>query len=399
MLRHYADGAFSNRHLNWLNLHLGLVNFGQILRLQISGIFFLKMGLSVSQVCFLMGALIGLRFLFRTPLIYIPHKFGSKAALIIGQIMLALAFALFAYSGQPGPVLWFAILLMSAGEALYWHAVHTTFATLAEHGKFGRQLSARALFMSAGSLCAPLATGLVEQVSGWSGIYILATIVLLMSLVPLFFMPEPCPPQPIDVRKGLAVNKAGMKLFAGWGASSAIMAVIWPMIVYFQFGTVQKFAGMMATTTLISILISIFVARRIDLGKGRNVVVYGAVAYAFIVLLLAATGTDPTRIALISACLNICASSYTQPFNASLYKWAKETHDPLWFHYWSEFGWDLGNLAVLWSIGAILSFAPELNLRWTMLVILPTLLWCYAVYATDGRLLGRRRQKMEVTTE
>lgn len=393
MLRYYVDGAFSNKHLNLLNLHLGIVNFGQILRLQISGIFFLQMGMSLPQVLFVMGALIGLRFILRTPLIYIPHLYGSKVALVVGQLMLAVAFGLYVYSNEPGPLLWTAVLLMAAGEALYWHAVHTTFATLAEFGKFGRQLSARGIFMSIGGLCAPVLTGLVHLSGSWHALYLLAAVAMLLSIVPLFFMPEPCPPKPMDWKKGMAVNKEGMKLFGGWGAASAIMAVIWPLILYFQFGTVEQMAGVMALTTFLGILISVFVARRIDLGKGRKVVIYGASLYGLTVLGLAGLGTDPLIIAIISVCLNLCASAYTQPFNASLYRWAKETKDPLWFHYWSEFGWDLGNLFVLWGIAAVIYFAPELNLRWSMLAILPALLWCYHVYNRDQAVVTQLQEK------
>lgn len=62
-LRYFSDGAFSSRHLNLLNLHIGLVNFGQILRLSVSAVFFLTLGMSLAATCLAMGALIGLRWL------------------------------------------------------------------------------------------------------------------------------------------------------------------------------------------------------------------------------------------------------------------------------------------------------------------------------------------------
>ncbi len=389
MLRHFLDGAFGNRHLNYLFIHLGLVNFGQILRLQISGVFFLERGFSLAAVCFIMGALIGLRFLLRTPLVLIPHWFGCKPALVIGQFILALGFVCFAVSEQRSSLLWVGLVLMSAGEALYWHAYHTVFATLAEHGKFGRQLSGRTMFMNAGALCAPLATALLHQTGSWNLIYLLSAMALLLSLLPLLFLPEPCPARPLDIRTGLKVDKAGMKLFAGWGASSAVMAVIWPMAIFLQLGTVEKFSWMLAVTIILSTFMTMFVARRIDLGHGLAVVAWGALAYAASVIALAVLGRTPLSIAVITAVMTLCSYSYTHPFIASLYRWAKETQDPLWFHYWSEFGWDLGNLVVLWSASLILYLQSDLSLRWAMLLILPTLLWSYLVYKTDGRLFSR----------
>ena len=380
-LTHYAEGAFSSRHLNFLNLHLGIVNFGQYLRLQVGAIFFLSLGMSLSATCFAMGCLIGLRFIVRTPLIMIPHHFGSKAALIGGQIILSAAFCLYALIKEPGPLLWFSIFLMASGEALYWHAVHTTFATLAEFGKFGRQLSARAIFMGIGAMLAPLATGLVQRASGnWNILFVLTAVAVLISLIPLFFMPEPCPPRPMDWKKGLSVNKAGMKLIGCWGMSAAVTTVIWPINVYLQFGSIEKFGYMMTAVSVISLFISIFVARRIDLGKSRGVVIYGVVLYALAVMMLTLFGRDALTIAIFSALLNLTATGFTQPYNAALYHWAKQTKDPLWFHYWSEFGWDIGNLVVLWGASLVLYLHPLLSMRWIMLAILPALASCYFVY-------------------
>lgn len=383
-LKYFADGAFSSRHLNLLNLHLGIVNFGQILRMSISAVFFLDMGLSLSATCFLMGALIGLRFIFRTPLIYIPHIYGSKVALILGQAILALAFCIYAFVDGPGSLLWLALVMMSAGEALYWHAVHTTFATLSEAGKFGRQLAARGMFMTIGGIMAPVLTGLIEHHGSWHLLFIMSGLSVGFSVIPLFFMPEPCPPLPMDWKKGMRISKTGMKLFGGWGASSAVMSVMWPMIIYLQFGSVTKFAAMMTTTTLLSFLISVFVARRIDLGKGRNVALYGGIVYILLIMLLGIFGRDPGSIALITCLVTLAASTFNQPNNAALYQWAKATHDPLWFHYWSEFGWDLGNLIVLWSAAFILYVQPEINMRWMMVAVIPSIGWCYYVYCRNA---------------
>lgn len=379
-LTFYAHGAFGNRHVNLLNLHLGIVNFGQVLRLSVSSVFLLQLGLSVPAVFLAMGALIGLRWIIRTPMILIPHLYGSKAALLIGQVILGAAFVLFGTANGPGWPLYLALFLMSAGEALYWHAVHTTFATLSEYGKFGRQLSARGIFMSLGGLCAPLLTGIIQTSSGWMTLYLLTAASIALSLVPLLFMPEPCPPKPIDWAKGMRVNKAGMRLFGGYGASSAAMYIFWPLIVFVALGTVQKFAFMMTATTVISILIGMFVAKRIDLGKGHGAVLVGMSIYLICIGLLAAFGRSALSIAVLSACVSISSSTFTQPYNAALYQWAKQTNDPLWSHYWSEFGWDLGNLVVLWSAAAVVYLHPELNLRWLMLVVMPASIWCYLTY-------------------
>lgn len=379
-LSHFHEGAFGNRHVNLLNLHLGIVNFGQVLRLSVSSVYLVQLGLTLPQVFLAMGAMIGLRWVLRTPLILIPHTFGSKAALIAGQVILGIAFLLFGYADGLGWKLYLALTLMCAGEALYWHAVHTTFATLAEYGKFGRQLAARSMFMSMGSIAAPLLTGIIQTHSGWLALYLLTAASVIVSIIPLFFMPEPCPGKPIDWARGMRVNKAGMRLFAGWGAASAAMAVFWPLIVYFQFGSVQKFGMMMTATTLIAVFINIFIARRIDLGKGRNIVIYGAALYVCAVMGLTVFGRDALSIALLSACINLTASAFTQPYNAALYQWAKETKDPLWFHYWSEFGWDLGNLVVLWGAALLVWLDPDTSLRLLMMAVIPAVLWCYLTY-------------------
>lgn len=380
----FAEGAFSNRHLNLLNLHLGLVNFGQYLRLGFNVVFFADMGMTPAQICLAMGALLGGRWIFRTPLILVPHLFGSKGGLIGGQILLAIAFLMYQYVDGLGPWLWASLAVMSAGEALYWHTVHTTFATLAEHGKFGRQLAARGIFMGLGGMAAPVTAALVQGAGHWSGVFALATASVVISLIPLLFMVEPCPPGPLDWRRGLRVSKSGFRLFLGWGMLGAVLNVLWSLIVFLDVGTVEKYGWLMSSVMLLSFVLMIGVGKRIDMGKGQKAVVYGCGAYAIALGALALLGRTPLLIIAFSVLTTLASSLFTQPFNASLYTWAKETRSPLWFHYWSEFGWDLGNATCLFTSAAFLTLAPDLSPRWLILMGFPAILWCARVYLREG---------------
>lgn len=377
---HFAEGAFGSRHLNLLNIHLGIINFSQALRLTFGGSWLLHLGLSPAAVCFVMGCAIGLRFLARTPLLHIISRYGSKAALVAGQALLLATFALLANIDTPGPLLWLAVALAAAGEAVYWHATHTIFATLSEHGKYGRQVGARSLFLAFGALLTPVITGLTEPWGGWALVYAISAASVLLSLVPLCFIPEPCPPQKLDWREGLHTDKTGMQLYLGWGMGSALMMVLWPIILFLQLGSISKLASIMTLTTLTGLFLMLFVARRVDMGKGQRAARLGAIAYAVALLTLAAFGHDALSITLISAAMTLANYTFMPPYHALAYGKAKQTGSPLWFHYWSEFGWDIGNLITLWSAAAILWLSPALNLRWLMLGIIPAVAWCYMVY-------------------
>jgi MFS family permease len=392
MLRHFAEGAFGSRHLNLMNVHIGLVNFGQVLRMQISVVFFANMGLTPTQIFLLMAVFVGTRFIYRTPLMLVGHKWGSKAALIGGQIILALAFGLYTQIDGMGSLLWTAIILMSAGEALYWHAVHTTYAVLGEHGKFGRQLAARTIFMNLGGLAAPLATALLAGHQSWLLLFALAGVTVVISVIPLLFVPEPCPPAPVEWRKGFATDKSGMVMFLGSSMHAACMFYIWPLIMYLQFGSVEKFGSVMTATMLISFLLMIYVARRIDLGKAQLIVLIGPILYASVMMLLAWQGRDAISIMLFTALLDIAYTLYRHPYGAAIYRWSKEVQNPMWFCYWLEFGWDIGTAITLCSAALILSLQPQLDLRWLMLIALPGIAWCYLVYITDGKIFSRRKR-------
>jgi len=383
MLKHFAEGAFSSRHLNLLNLHLGIVNFSQYLRTVFSAVFLLEMGLSTATVCAIMGCYIGLRWIFRAPLTLIPHYWGTKPALMIGQVMMVAGFACFAGTKGLDSWLLLAMMLNSAGEALYWHAVHTTFATLSENGKFGRQLAARGIFMSLGALPAPF-------VAAWLGadisLYLLTTASLLLAFIPLFFMPEPCPGKPINLSHGVHFHMGGLKMYAGLGMMSAINAVMWPMIMFVDFGHAFSRVGMLlGYVLLVSIFLSIFVARRIDLGKGQRVALLGSVLYGLVLLATMLLAHSEGSILLLLSLASLIGPIYIQPFNTSVYSWAKATNDPLWFHFWSEMGWDLGNALVLFSSAALLWAWPALNMRWLMPLALLGITMCYLTYTRDQK--------------
>jgi MFS family permease len=394
LLRHFAEGAFGSKHLNLLNLHVGIANFGQVLRMQINVVFFASMGLPAEQIFLLMAVLVGTRFIYRTPLMLVAHRFGGKASLIIGQLILSLAFGLYLVVDGAGPLLWLAIGLMSVGEALYWLSVHSTFAVLSEHGKFARQHAARSIFMAIGGLLAPVVAALLAGENGWQLLFLVALLGVVISIIPLLAIPEPCPAQPIGWRKGFRVSKAGMKLFLGTSVHAACMFYIWPLIIFLQFGSIEKFGFILAATMLISFLLMIYVSRRIDMGHGKWIVVIGPLLYGAVMMALAGLGRDVMSIIILTACLDLAHTLYRHPYGAAVYRWAKAAQNPMWYCYWLEFGWDIGTGLTMLLAAGIIYFNPGLDLRWLMLLALPGIAWCYIVYINDGNFFSRDRKAM-----
>jgi MFS family permease len=76
------------------------------------------------------------------------------------------------------------------GAPLFWLPFHKRFSQFSDHGKRGAELGMMYTLNGFFAIIAPLAGGLIVSRWGFNSLYIIASLILVLSLLPLFFIKE-----------------------------------------------------------------------------------------------------------------------------------------------------------------------------------------------------------------
>ena len=206
--------------------------------------------------------------------------FGAKAAAKYGFehcIFYSIPFAIiyFLVLSQI-PNLWWLIFLaplLSTGyKLLFWPSFHTDFAHYSKSGYKGRELSALSFISTIAMIIGPIIGGIILTKFGFEVLFVIVSIVSLISIVPLFTTKEKFIPHKFSYRKavrrfvkpyGCYKRKDSLAYF-GYG-EELISMTIWSIFIFL---VVKKFYLMGILASIIVVLVSIialYVGKLVDI--------------------------------------------------------------------------------------------------------------------------------------
>jgi hypothetical protein len=159
--------------------------------------------------------------------------------------------------------------LFGINNAFFWLGFHVDFAKFSDTKNRGKALGTAealgSLFYAAG----PVSGGLILAFFGFNTLLVVATIALLLSVVPLFFSGDVHEPitfsikklfQDQSIRDFLAFVGKGVELWA-WG-------VIWPVFIFFTILNSYTSLGLLASFSLVfTVLAAIAVGKYSDINR------------------------------------------------------------------------------------------------------------------------------------
>ena len=224
-------------------------------------------------VVFLYYGIIYLLYLFAVPL-------GGKASARYGFehcIFYSIPFAILYFltlSQLPGNVwlLPIAIILVIIYKSLFWPAYHADFAHYSKLGYKGRELSAMSLVSTVATILGPIVGGIVIMKFGFEVLFVIVSIISLISALPLFSTKEVFDPHNFSYKNAFRriikpygkYERTDSVAFFGYG-EELIVAVGWPIFIYM---IIEKFYLMGILTSVMTLaiaFISLYVGRLSDI--------------------------------------------------------------------------------------------------------------------------------------
>lgn len=236
-------------------------------------------------------ALFGIFFVVRSLVDFIAAftvaRYGPKHTLIISCILQILAAGMLLTVPQIHWNIAVIAIPWGAANSFFFIAYHVTFSKIKHTAKAGAELGHMQLFEKIGCLLGPLIGGILGSVFGAQYIFTAATILLLLSLYPLFMTKEAVKVhQKLDF-KNFPAERVKRDVFANicMGVENSLCINAWPFFVavfvlsgsvYAQLGTLS------AVGVLAAILSAKLIGRLCDTRLARPVLRASAVLNALL---------------------------------------------------------------------------------------------------------------------
>jgi hypothetical protein len=200
------------------------------------------------------------------PIAKLIKKIGPDAAIAIGAItQFANLILLIKLQDSQGYLFWAAIL-SGVTTPLHWQSYHLAFSQECTRKKLTSQLAKNAIAGRVSSAVAPLLGGIIATIMGFSGLYLVAGAVLIISIIPIFFDQYNQKGSEVTwqkIKTTLQIKKLRPCWFGyfGSGIESAVYTIFWPLFLYFSFKNLEKIGLLSTISIFISILVTGYIGK------------------------------------------------------------------------------------------------------------------------------------------
>lgn len=225
---------------------------------------------------------------------------GTSHRVLVGASIPFLVAFLYGMTALPDyPVLFFVLPLAMALEKMFFEiAYQSNFAHVADDGQMGRQAGALYVIHGIAGVATPLIGAFVAATFGFSSLFIIAIIVLLVALIPFWALRTA--PVSCDLSIGRLwkiilekTNRRFMTIQVGYGAEYAVHVVGWSLFIFIILNNLKSFGGVIAFGTFATLIVQYFNGHLFDKGRKRAVIISSALGYITTGALRVATALLP----------------------------------------------------------------------------------------------------------
>lgn len=354
-LPHQALHFLKNRELDELYASFAIRSFAISMIGIFIPIYLLQLDYSLSSVLLFYAMSHGVHALFLIPSARIAARFGFKHSIFFSTpILIALFLLLFTLDHYQWP-LYFLALLLGISNSLFWVGYHVDFAKFSDHDHRGEEVGIARITSLGFQVLGPLAGGLILTFLGFGPLFILASLVLFLSALPLFMSGDIHEPMAFSVR-GVFRGEKIRDFFAslGYGIEGGAMMVIWPIFIFSSILHSFTAVGSVFSLSLFVSMVSLFVVGKFSDVKRRFVLRVGSFLSAAAWALRVFVKTS-AQVFAVDSFYGLARSFTVVPFVALSYDKANEGNI-VKFIVFKETGVQLGKVLLFVLIAIISDF-------------------------------------------
>ena len=368
-------GYLKNKQINLLNLHTGLYRFANSIFYIFGTVYFLKQGIPLHIALLIWSFTFIIRMTIRPFALILQETIGLKKSVILGTLFFP---GVFIFLSQINGInIWFFLfpIYFAIADSLYWLPYHAYYAAMGDLEHRGKHIGTREALITVLTSIAPVLNGFLIKNIGFWLVYIIAPIVMISAILPLLFANDCSPGEKMTYKKAFKkIDRKGFWLLLGDSIAYNANQFLWPIVLFLLFGNFVILGGLMSLEMFLVAILFLLLGHFIDNGKGIKIVWSAFILFIIVVLGRSFYVNDIKSILIFEVIAALMLCTYSSSLNTAFYNLAKKSHNTLWFHYFAEFGWDIGafislTLASLWVyLGFELRYIMPLSLVGILIV-------------------------------
>jgi MFS family permease len=252
---------------------------------------------------------------------------GYEHSILYSSFFMVLYWALLFSSQEVTFWIYLAPLALAIQKCLYWPAFNADMARFSSADQRGRENSGLYALIAVVFIVAPLAGGFILSEFGFAALFIMVTVLTLLSNVPLFTTLEQFVPKNYHYRDTLLMYKEFPRQalgYIGFG-EEAVQLILWPLFIFLTVPDFFKFGSIISFSTLIATLVMLYVGILTDQrGKGVLIRIFSLALSLF--WFIRPYFPTLTGIMATNTLGTIAKNSFIVPVTTLTYDRANETH-------------------------------------------------------------------------
>lgn len=256
------------------------------------------------------------------------RQYGFEHSIAVSTVFTALFYLSLYLASFNINFIFVAIVAYALWKMFYWPAYHSDFALFSADGEHGRAISNLLILESVVYIFGPLVGGFILQFSNFSVLFIVASILMLLSNIPMLITKEKFEPAHFSyfasfTRLFKRENLKKLLSLIGFG-EELIALTIWPIFIYVVINNYLGLGIMTSASIFVTTIIFLYIGRVTDKGDSRWLLKFGVVLYFFSWLLKIMT-RNIFGIFVIDAYSRTAKQTVAIPLTALTYEKAHDT--------------------------------------------------------------------------
>ena len=300
-------------------------------------------------------------------------KFGVKKSILFSYPFYVSFYIMLFFLNVSVVFVFLTIIAGALSMMFFWPAFHTDFARFSSKEQRGRESGRINVAMLVPAIVAPLLGGFIITVFGFPVLFLLVTVVLFASAIPLFYSKERIEVY-TDSYKGAwkrVLKKENFKMSVGFfsqGVEDGIHFLMWPLFLFTLAINFSQIGGIASFALIASSLFMLYAGRLSDTQERSWLLNIGSV-WTSIAWILKYFVTTPFSAMLAQAIYRISRGAARVPFWTYFYEKAAEKGEEAdEFIISHEMVVNIGRGVVFSIFAGVFLLFPELPLQATFLV-------------------------------
>jgi MFS family permease len=262
-----------------------IVNFALAMVQIFEPIYLYKSGYSLLKIA-IFYLVVYVFYFFLIPLgAKFANKYGYENGMFLGSAFYVLFYvSLFLIVKYP-VLFYFSAIIYAIQKAFYWPAFHADFAHNSEDSEEAREISSISVSSALMFILGPIVGGLIITYFSFSILFIVASILFLISNIPMLSTKES-----FDIRKYPYVklfdlfkrsNLRNLIAYIGYGEELIVM-VMWPIFISIIVNNYSKIGALVGLATAVTLTTTLYVGKMCDQRDKRKILKFGAIIYSLI---------------------------------------------------------------------------------------------------------------------